>query len=143
MASVDDFDWIEAMKVNALPYRDLFKTGRFPNEWVENTCRQAAFKCFSETNAARRLDSGDLDPSSFEYVCCSMVLRIIRYKMVESESNGSYDYTLKDDQSNPPGYDASPNLYLSSSERSLLDGGTSKRGRFGCVGMGVNRIYGM
>lgn len=143
MASVDDFDWVEAMKLNALPYRDLLSDDRYPRAWIENTCRQAAFKCFGETNAAKRLDSGTLDPSTFEYVCCSMVLRLIRYRMVQSESNGSYDYTLKDDQSNPPGYDASPNLYISSSERNLLNGSPSNRGHAGSIRMGLGRVYGM
>lgn len=143
MANVDDFDFNAAMQVYVLPYRDSYSSERFPKEWLGRMCRNAASLAFAQTHASQRLDSGDLDPDTFEYVVCQMVLRVIRYTPLQSESNGSYTYDRKDDQSNPPSYDASPNLYVSKAEKELLNGKDSSRRKIGSVGMGLHRVYGM
>lgn len=141
MASVDDYDYMETMRTLLLPYPQL--ADRYDRGWQEAMCRQAGLLALAQTNAGNRLDDGTLDPNTFTFVVCQMVLRVMRYTPFQGETNGSYTYDLKDDQSNPPGYDASPNLYLSKNERTLLDGTVPGRGKVGTIGIGLHRIYGM
>lgn len=142
---LDRFDFVSAMRVYALPYRALGVADpeRFPKEWVTRMCHNAAGLVFASTNAEYRLKRGKLSEDTFMYVCCQMVLRVMRYSPLSGETNGSYTWSGKDDQSNPPGYDASPNLYVSKAEKALLDGASSDRGPVGTIGMDLNRVYGM
>ncbi|NMM93874.1 hypothetical protein [Bifidobacterium oedipodis] len=142
MADVKSIDWLKWMRVNLLDQPGL--SDRYPVEWIQSRCRVAAEMALTSSNAAAvRLASGDLSEETFAYVVCAMVIRVMRYSTLKSESNGVYQYERRDDQSNPPGYDASPNLYVSKREKQLLDGYAEGRGPIGTVGMGVNRIYSM
>lgn len=142
MATVASIDWTKWMQVNLLDQPDL--ADRYPNEWILSRCRVAAEMAVTESsNTEPRLQSGDLSEETFAYVVCSMVIRVMRWHRFKTESNGNYSYTEHDPQSNPPGYDASPNLYVSKREKQLLDGYSAGRGPIGTVGMGVQRIYGL
>lgn len=142
MANVDSIDWMRYMKVSLLDQPELAE--QYPNEWVKSRCRIAAEMALTESsNAQPRLDSGDLSEETFAYVVCSMVIRVMRWRRLKSESNGNYQYTEHDPQPNPPAYDSSPNLYVSKREKQLLDGYAEGRGPIGTVGLGLNRIYGL
>lgn len=141
MASFD-IDWLEYMRINLLDQPGL--ADAYPNAWILLKCRVAAeLALTSSSNAEPRLNSGDLSEELFAYVVCSMVIRVMRWSRYKTESNGNYQYEEHDPQANSPGYDASPNLYVSKREKQLLDGYAEGRGPIGTVGMGVNRIYGM
>lgn len=138
----DAVDWVECLELHCLPDADVLK--RYPNAWLTYMCHRAeTVASISSTNCLPRLKSGDLDLEDYEFVICSMVWRVIRYSDIKTESNGTYQFTRFDPQDNPPGKDASPNLYLSKREKQILDGYASGRGPIGTVGVGVNRIYGM
>ncbi|NEG55465.1 hypothetical protein [Bifidobacterium platyrrhinorum] len=142
MATVASIDWLKWMQVNLLDQPGL--ADAYPNEWILSRCRVAAEMAVTESsNTEPRLQSGDLSEETFAYVVCSMVIRVMRWSRFKTESNGNYSYTEHDPQSNPPGYDASPNLYVSKREKQLLDGYADGRGPIGTVGLGVQRIYGL
>lgn len=141
MASVDDFDFVTAMRTYLLPYPSLAE--RFDSAWIEQMCYQAGNLVFAETNASVRLDDGLLSEDTFAFVVCQMVLRVMRYSEFSRETNGSYTYARKDDQVNTPSYDASPNLYVSKNERALINGKSAGRGIVGTAGLGLHRVYGM
>lgn len=142
MADVSNIDWLDWMRINLLDEPQL--ADRYPNEWILLKCRVAAEMALTESsNAEPRLQSGDLSEETFAYVVCSMVLRVMRWHWLKSESNGNYSYTMQDPQPNSPAYDSSPNLYVGKREKQLLDGYAEGRGPMGTVGMGLQRIYGL
>lgn len=142
MADFSEIDWLKWMRVNLLDDPGL--AGSYPNEWILSRCRIAAEMAVAESsNTEPRLRSGDLSEETFAYVVCSMVIRVMRWHRLKTESNGNYSYTEHDPQPNPPGYDASPNLYVGKREKQLLDGYAEGRGPIGTVGVGVQRIYGL
>ncbi|NMN02781.1 hypothetical protein [Bifidobacterium panos] len=136
MASIDKIDWLEYMRVNALDQPDLF-VDRLPNEWIVNKCLMAAEIAKTACPVVeRRMRYGYLSERGFANVVCSMVLRVCRWKQIKSESNGSYEYTNQDPLQNQPGYDASPNLYVSKRERNFLNGVTDDAdGPMGTIGV--------
>ncbi|KFI66539.1 hypothetical protein [Bifidobacterium magnum] len=141
--NVDQIDWVEWMRIYALDDPDLF-TERYPVEWVCAMCRIASRMALTEAfEAQTRLDDGTLSEETFAYVCCMMVLRVVRYRRFKSESNGTYTYTNADPLPNDPGKDASPNLYLSKREKTLLQGYLDGHGPMGTVHTGLDRMYGM
>lgn len=142
MASVDGIDWMKHMQVSLLDQPGL--ADAYPNEWVKSRCRIAAEIALTESgNAEPRLNSGDLSEDTFAYVVCSMVIRVMRWHRLKSESNGNYSYEEHDPQPNPPAYDASPNLYVSKREKQLLDGYAEGHSPVGTIGVGLSRIYGL
>ena len=138
-----EIDWLSHMLQHAQTTPEVFD-GRLGEEWIIRECETAKEIAFTECpDAEYRYEQGDLSENLLAYVVCQMVLRVIRYTPLQGESNGSYTYDRKDDQSNPPSYDASPNLYVSKAEKELLNGKDSSRRKIGSVGMGLHRVYGM
>ncbi|KAA8827246.1 hypothetical protein [Bifidobacterium myosotis] len=141
---IDNIDWLKYMRDNASGEPELFdpETG-LPDSWVTQQCRKAALLCLAECPAVRsRLRRRRLSEADFAGVVCDMVLRLARQYKLKSESNGNYSYTRRDDQPVPPGYDPSPRLFLSKSERSILNGYAGSQGAAGHISLGFDPGYG-
>ena len=142
MASVDGIDWKKYMQLELVDDRRL--ADRYSNEWIAHKCRVAANMALTcSPNVEPRLNNGYLDEETFAYVVCQMVIRVMRWTDLKSETNGSYTYENRDPQDNPPPYDASPNLYVSKREKQMLDGYAEGHGPVGTIGLGLSRIYGL
>lgn len=136
-------DWLHWMRVYALNDPGLFDQ-RLPNEWIVAECEMAVDIALTECPfLSYRARKGWISEATFAGIICGMVLRVARWQRFKTESNGVYSYTEHDPQSLPPGYDASPSLYLSKREKSLLEGSSSSGGPIGTVHMGLDRLYGM
>ncbi|OZG68274.1 hypothetical protein [Bifidobacterium eulemuris] len=141
-ANIENIDWLKHMRVAALVEPELFDE-RLPTEWVLRECRLAAALAVSECPAASvRLRAGRLTEDEFAGVVCDMVMRVARWHRMKTESNGSYSYTEHDPQSNTPGYDPSPRLFISKGERALLNGYSGSSGRIGTISMGFDTGFG-
>lgn len=135
-------DWKKYMQLELVDDRRL--ADRYSNEWIAHKCRVAANMALTcSPNVEPRLNNGYLDEETFAYVVCQMVIRVMRWTDLKSETNGSYTYENRDPQDNPPPYDASPNLYVSKREKQLLLGYEDGNGPIGTVFVGVNRIWGL
>lgn len=135
-------DWKKYMQLELVDDRRL--ADRYSNEWVIHKCRVAANMALAcSPNVEPRLNNGYLDEETFAYVVCQMVIRVMRWTDLKSETNGSYTYENRSPQDNPPSYDASPNLYVSKREKQLLLGYDEGNGPIGTVFVGVNRIWGL
>lgn len=142
MATVS-IDFMKWLKINALSQPDLL-LDNYPREWLSNMLEVSSDMIQAECpNAVPRYRAGYLSERSYAYVACQMVLRVVRWKQFKSETNGSYTYTNNDPQSNPPGTDGSPNLYVSKREKALLNGYEEGHGPIGTMRMGLDRAYGL
>ncbi len=79
---------------------------------------------------------------TFTYVICAMVLRVARWSMRKSESNGAYTRTDQVMDMSPPGWEVSPDLHVTKKERALLTGVSEDSAPFGTVMLGLDRAYG-
>ncbi len=71
-----------------------------------------------------------------------MVLRVARWTMRKSESNGAYTHTDQVMDMTPPGWEVSPDLHVTKKERALLTGVNEDSAPFGTVTLGLDRAYG-
>lgn len=142
MATVD-IDFMKWLRINALDQPDIL-ISKYPNEWLLNKLLVANDMIQVECpDTVSRLQNGYLSERSYAYVACQMVLRVVRWRQFKSETNGSYTYTNVDPQSNPPGTDGSPNLYVSKREKALLNGYGEDSVPMGTMSMGLDRAYGL
>lgn len=142
---VEELDWLHAMRIYGGNTPEVFDE-RLDTDWIVEHCLTACDIAFAECPAAEwRLDDGSLAERTFMYVICSMVLRVARWTMRKSESNGAYTRTDQVMDMAQPGWEISPDLHLTKKERMLLDGTNDDDGthaRF-AINMGLDRIYGL
>ncbi|KFI57521.1 hypothetical protein [Bifidobacterium cuniculi] len=136
-------DWLEHMRLYAGNTREVFDN-RLDDKWIKGHCLTACDIAFQECPSAEVfLESGKLPKRVFCYVVCCMVLRVARWTRVKTESNGAFQRTDQTMETNQPGWEISPDLMVTSKERSLLNCEPKGRSAFGSVSMGLNRVYGM
>lgn len=140
---IDNIDWVKYMEEYAVDEAELLKDGKHSKEWVRIKCRQAAMLALAECpHAYARLRAGRLSESDFAMTVCEMVMRLVRYSRYQSESNGNYQYTQFQPQSNAPGTDPSPRLFVSKADKTMLNGFSESRGSIGHISLGFDPSYG-
>lgn len=118
-----DLDWIALMKQHGRTTPEVFD-GRLSTVWIENECELAKAIALEESPYAKyRYERGELSDVILGYVVCQMVLRVARHTLYKQESSGTYSFQLNSAAPAAGGSDMSPNLWLSSGERRLLEGG--------------------
>lgn len=140
---VEDIDWIDAILTYGGNTPEAFIDRLDDEKWIIPHCLTACDIAFAECPSARyRLDSGSLSVRTFTYVICSMVLRVARWTMRKSESNGAYTHTDQVMDMTPPGWEVSPDLHVTKKERARLTGVNEDSAPFGTVTLGLDRAYG-
>lgn len=141
-ANSTSIDYLKWMRVFAQTSPEDFD-GRLDTDWITTMCRTAEAYAFATCPAApSRFNDESLSEDTLAYVVCEMVLRVARWQKTKQESNGTYNYTDYEPHSSPPGYDSSPNLFMTAPEKALLEGTTEDSGPMGTVQMGLDRIWG-
>lgn len=140
---VESINWVDAIVTYGGNTPEVF-IGRLDDEkWIVPHCLTACDIAFAECPSARyRLDNGTLSERTFVYVICSMVLRVARWTMRKSESNGAYTRTDQVMDMVQPGWEISPDLHVTKKERALLTGVSGDSMPFGTVQLGLDRAYG-
>lgn len=128
-------DWLSQMRQHAQTSPEIFD-GRLDTDWITRECETAREIVFAECpDAEYRYQQGDLSETLLAYVVCQMVLRVARWTMYRTESNGQYQYTTDSPIRTPSGMDMSANLWVTDRERALLEGNSNGRGPMGTVWM--------
>lgn len=136
------FDWLALMRQHANAERDLF-ANRLSDSWITAECELALEVLYAQVPMAkRRLEDGDISENLVGYVVCVMVMRVARYRIYQTESNSQYSYTLDNPVRQPTGFDMSPNLYVGSTERAMLEGSSERSGLVGTIYAGVDPLWG-
>lgn len=136
------FDWLALMRQHANAERDLF-ANRLSDSWITAECELALEVLYAQVPMAkRRLEDGDISENLVGYVVCVMVMRVARYRIYQTESNSQYSYTLDNPVRQPTGFDMSPNLYVGSTERAMLEGSSDRSGLVGTIYAGVDPLWG-
>lgn len=136
------FDWLALMRQHANAERDLF-ANRLSDSWITAECELALEVLYAQVPMAkRRLEDGDISENLVGYVVCVMVMRVARYRIYQTESNSQYSYTLDNPVRQPTGFDMSPNLYVGSTERAMLEGSSDRSSLVGTIYAGVDPLWG-
>jgi hypothetical protein len=134
-------DYVKWMRIFAQTSPEDFKD-RLGSEWVQEMCLTAADRAFAECPSARyRYANGALSERLFASVVCGMVLRVARWRRIKTESNGAYVHTDYEPHQVSPGYESSPDLFITSKEKSVLEGDAGG-GPMGTIYMDVERLWG-
>lgn len=128
-------DWLAEMRQHAANSPEIF-IDRLDENWIVTECEIAQKIAFRECpDAQYQYENGDLDDGILAYVVCQMVLRVARWTLRKTESNGQSTYTLDSPARLPSGVEMSPNLWVTNRERELLEG-KSDRGPIGTIWAG-------
>lgn len=140
---VSEIEWMRYMVIYGGNTSEAFAHRLDDEKWTIPHCLTACEIAFAECPTARyRLDSGALSEMTFIYVICSMVLRVARWSMRKSESNGAYTRTDQVMDMSQPGWEVSPDLHVTKKERALLTGMSEDSAPFGTAMLGLDRAYG-